>query len=130
LINGLVDNQNDILKIKDLAKKIIEKLNILGLEITSIEPSDLKISSALDPSDNMIYNFMNNVDPSGDIPKYGTYRDLTEKQVRSIVKQCRAYQEREGTIEWYYNNLPSQVREQFRLETLKSWLKNPKFKPK
>jgi len=139
LITGIADNQNAILQIKDLARKIIKKMGILGFELISIEPLDLKKSSALDPSeripdngsDKTIVKFVNDVDPSGDIPKYGTFRDLTGKKVRSIVEQCRAYQKKGATIKWYYQDILSPSdQNKFALETLKAWLKNPKFKPK
>jgi len=73
---------------------------------------------------------LNDVDPSGDIPKYGTDRDLTKDQVRSIVDKCRWSQGKGGTIELFYDHLSPLIRGKFRLETLKSWLKNPNFKPK
>ena len=70
-------------------------------------------------------------DLSRNIQKYGTYRDLTENDVRTIIKLCRAVQEHEGTIQWFYTDqLPDRYKGKFELETLKSWLKNKKFKPK
>lgn len=64
-------------------------------------------------------------DPKGKVPKYGTDRNLTEEDVRRIVKKCQWYQVN-GTIEMYYQNLPEYVRSQFAFDTLKGWLK--KFK--
>ena len=119
--------------------KVPPPTGILGTEegvdqsnLEGSESSNLTIHVSKDLETNLPdLSFMNDVDPSGDIPKYGTYRDLTGKQVRSIVEQCRAYQKKGATIKWYYHDILSpSVQNKFALETLKAWLKNPKFKSK
>jgi hypothetical protein len=69
--------------------------------------------------------------PSKDVGKYGTNRDLSESAVKILVKSCIAYQNHGGTIRAFYENMLSDTtRNRFALETLKSWVKNKKFRPK
>lgn len=70
-------------------------------------------------------------DPTGG--KYGSCRDLTIDDVRDIVKRCRAFQARGGKIVEFYRRKsqsfsPGEPRS-YELETLRSWLNNPKFAP-
>lgn len=67
-------------------------------------------------------------DPKGKVGKYGTERKLTEEQVRDIVAGCKSSRERGATIEWYYDSLPTSIKSQFALGTLKDWVKDPRFK--
>ncbi len=68
--------------------------------------------------------------PSKDLGKYGTYRDLSLGEVERLVQKCIAYQARGGTIRTFYeNSLPESLQNRFTLETLKSWVKNKKFRP-
>jgi hypothetical protein len=70
-----VDNQNAIEEIRDLSRRIIEKLVVLGLEIISIEPPDLQISSSLElweripihGKDQMIVKYWNEGDSNKEI---------------------------------------------------------------
>jgi hypothetical protein len=71
-------------------------------------------------------------DPTGG--KYGTCRDLTIDDVRDIVKRCRAFQAKDGKITEFYRRgsrdfSPGEPRS-YELETLRGWLKNPRFAPK
>lgn len=62
--------------------------------------------------------------------KYGTCRDLTIRDVRAIVAKCLAFTERGGKVTAFYEQLnitPGQPRS-FELETLRGWLKDPKFR--
>lgn len=68
-------------------------------------------------------------DPDDTVKKYGTDRNLTTNDVRGYVRQCRAFQASGGTVESYYNN-KFMTNPLFSLDTLRSWLKNPKFAPK
>jgi hypothetical protein len=73
---------------------------------------------------------MNDVDPERVVKRYGTYRELTLDEVRDIVAKCRAFQHKDGTIfSFYYEALPDYYRTKFSFETLRSWVKNEKFKP-
>ena len=65
------------------------------------------------------------LDPKDNIPKYGRHRDLSKNAVMGILKDCRAYKERGGTYQDFYNTiLRSELREKFDYETLRSWLRN------
>jgi hypothetical protein len=66
--------------------------------------------------------------PDDIVKKYGKYRNLTKSQVRQHVKQCRDYQRKGLTLMDYYASLDSGY--QFSIETLRSWTKNPDFRPK
>jgi len=63
--------------------------------------------------------------------KYGTCRDLTVDAVRAIVARCLAFQERGGKVPGFYDqlNITPGEPESFELETLRGWLKDPKFAP-
>lgn len=63
--------------------------------------------------------------------KYGTNRDLTFEDVKAIVTRCRAFQERGGKVPDFYDqlNLDPFGPRYFELETLRGWLKDPKFAP-
>lgn len=62
--------------------------------------------------------------------KYGTDRDLTFDDVQAIVKRCRNFQEGGGKVPDFYNslNLDPNGPRYYALDTLRGWLKNPKFK--
>jgi hypothetical protein len=63
--------------------------------------------------------------------KYGTCRDLTIDEVRYIVAECCAFQEQGGKVTTFYEQLnitPGEPRS-FELETLRGWLRDPKFAP-
>jgi hypothetical protein len=62
--------------------------------------------------------------------KFGADRDLTFDEVLDIVTRCRAFQQRGGKVPDFYDmqNLQASTRGYYSLETLRAWLKNPKFK--
>jgi hypothetical protein len=61
---------------------------------------------------------------------YGTCRDLSYEDVKQIVKRCRDYQERGGTVPSFYEmqNISPGEPGSYELETLRSWLYDPKFR--
>lgn len=66
--------------------------------------------------------------PKGKVPKYGTFRDLTEEEVVAIVAKCKIYQKSSWTVRSYYEKvLTDEVRGRFSLGTLIDWGKNKKF---
>jgi hypothetical protein len=69
-------------------------------------------------------------DPTGGL--YGTCRDMTIGEVRNIVKRCKEFKERGGNIPEFYRreDITPGGPKSYELETLRSWLKNPKFRPK
>jgi hypothetical protein len=70
------------------------------------------------------------LDPAGG--RYGTCRDLTIDDVRVIVKRCRDFQSRQGKVPEFHrrqNFTPGGPRS-YELETLRSWLSNPRFQPR
>lgn len=63
--------------------------------------------------------------------RYGTNRDLTEEDVKTYVSRFFQFRAQGGKLPEFYHSLnldPSEPR-YFELETLRSWTKNPKFKP-
>jgi hypothetical protein len=62
---------------------------------------------------------------------YGTCRDMTIDEVRSIVKRCRTFTQRGGKVPEFYRrqNVVQGAPKSYELETLRGWLKNPKFSP-
>ncbi len=61
--------------------------------------------------------------------KYGTNRDLSFEDVKAIVARCKAFQERGGKVPSFYdmqNITPGEPRS-YELETLRGWLKDPRF---
>ena len=63
--------------------------------------------------------------------KYGTCRDISFDDTKAIVKRCREFQATGGTVPHFHEQLgidPGKPRS-FELDTLRSWLKNPKFAP-
>jgi hypothetical protein len=69
-------------------------------------------------------------DPTGGL--YGTCRDMTIGEVREIVRRCEKFKERGGQIPEFYRreDITPGGPKSYELETLRSWLKNPKFKPR
>jgi len=64
--------------------------------------------------------------------RYGTCRDLTIDDVRNIVARCFEFKSRGGMVPEFYrlqNIVPGEPRS-YALETLRCWLKNPKFAPR
>lgn len=67
---------------------------------------------------------------SKDLGKFGTYRDMSLDEVKKLVRACITYQKRGGSIRTFYeNSLPESLQKKFAFETLKSWVKNKKFRP-
>ena len=66
--------------------------------------------------------------------KYGTFRDLTIDDVKDIVERCRDFQAQGGKVPEFYRrqNLSPYQEEprSYALETLRGWLKDPRFAPK
>lgn len=58
--------------------------------------------------------------------KYGTNRDMSLEQVQDVVRRCKNYQKRGGKVPDFYSNWHFNSGK-FELETLRSWLKHPKF---
>lgn len=61
--------------------------------------------------------------------KFGSCGDLSLDEVREIVKRCRAWRKEGGKLPAFYDKLninPGEPKS-FEKETLRSWLKNPKF---
>lgn len=72
----------------------------------------------------------NSFDPKEELPKYGTDRDLSKKEVTLFVKKCRAYMTAGGTKRQFYEEtLSSETKDKFAFETLRDWMNDPKFKP-
>ena len=64
--------------------------------------------------------------------KFGTCRDLTANDVQAIVDRCRAFMDDGGKVPDFYDQLnivPGEPRS-FTLDTLRGWLKDPRFAPK
>ncbi len=61
--------------------------------------------------------------------KYGTCRDLSFDDVKTIVVRCKAFQKRGGKVPEFYRheNITSNEPRSYELETLKGWLKDPRF---
>jgi len=66
--------------------------------------------------------------------RYGTSRDLTAADVQKIVDFCREFVDRGGKVPDFYNAqefaLDSEEPRSYALETLRCWLKDPKFMSK
>ncbi len=67
-----------------------------------------------------------------DIPKFGTKRDLTTREVREIVRRCKAYQEREGSARKFWDHVESEKfipegPKSFSLGALNGWLRDSRF---
>ena len=64
--------------------------------------------------------------------RYGTCRDLAIDDVRAIVARCLDFKTRGGTVPEFYRhqNIDIGGPRSYELETLRGWLKNPKFRPK
>jgi hypothetical protein len=104
-----------------------------------VDQSGLEGSESSNPiihvPENLETNFqdlslMNGVDPYGDNKKYGTDRDISGNQIRSFVHDCRLYQKSEGSIKRFYYEELADYHNKFAFETFRTWLKDPKFKPK
>ena len=82
------------------------------------------------PSKSNLSLTLNAVDLSAVVKRYGRPRVYTLAEVKDIVAKCKNFQQRGGTIEAFYNDvlLPS-TRDNFLLDTLRSWVKDKKFKP-
>lgn len=83
---------------------------------------DTAISIAFDPAD-------------PDAGRYGTDRDLTAGDVRAIVKGCRKFQGDGGKVTAFLmlyqrDYAPAGGPRSFALDTLRGWLKDPRFRPK
>lgn len=67
-------------------------------------------------------------DPGAERKKYGTCRDLSENDVKAIVRRCRQHTERGGKVPdfWEAQGFADGEPRSYELETLKGWLK--KFK--
>jgi len=61
---------------------------------------------------------------------YGAERDLTFDDVCDIVRRCRAFTDRGGKVTEFYRREALVMAERgfYALETLRGWLKNPRFK--
>jgi hypothetical protein len=69
-------------------------------------------------------------DLSGNKKKYGTDGDISANQIRNWVEQCKLYQKEEGSIKRYYYEVLIENHNKFAFETFRSWMKDPRFKPK
>jgi hypothetical protein len=61
---------------------------------------------------------------------FGTCRDLTFDDVCAIVHQCREYKQKDGKVTEFFRRrdiVPGEPRS-FELETLRGWLKDPRFR--
>jgi len=96
--------------------------DILAIPLSELLEQGL-ISSHASSMSEMLAQFP---DPDDTVKKYGTDRNLTASDVRRHVRRCLAYKENGGTVRGYHENLgPCPP---FALETLRSWLKDPRFK--
>jgi hypothetical protein len=112
-------------KVKEITREIIDKMGELEFEIDSVKPDELISQFSSSQEDALL---MNNVGLVENLPKYGTDRDLSENDVRLIVKRCRTSQKAGTSVrEFYMNVLLSDESNKFSFETLRSWLKNPRF---
>jgi len=61
--------------------------------------------------------------------KYGTCRDLSLEDVKAIIIRCKAFQKRGGKVPDFYDsqNITQGEPRSYELETLRGWLKDPKF---
>jgi len=114
-----------------LTENIIKKLHT---DVPSFIPKfDANISSINSgnlPTNSIVNIFTNDLDPDSVVQKYGTYREFTLVEVRGIVARCKAFQNEGGTIAaFYYDVLGESTSSKFSLETLKSWVKDNRFKP-
>ena len=72
---------------------------------------------------------LNPVDPESVVHRFGRDRDLTLSEVKEIVAACKEFQHHDGTISaFYFEVLQEYTRNKFSLETLKSWVKNKKYR--
>jgi len=64
--------------------------------------------------------------------KYGTCRDLTIDDMRTIVARCLDFKARGGSVPEFYRrqNISFNEPRSYALETLRGWLKNPRFAPR
>lgn len=61
--------------------------------------------------------------------KYGTNRDLAYDDVKEIVSQCNAWTDRGGKVSAFYEFKGKETGDgSFTLETLRKWLRDPRFK--
>jgi len=107
--------------------------NSARLSKEDVQP-DLGESSSSESSKNQVeeiksLDIVKGLNPDRIVKRYGTDRELTLEDVRTIVKECKAYQSMRGTVSAFYNEeLSEHISEKFSYETLRSWLKDEKFK--
>lgn len=73
-----------------------------------------------------------NFDKDDDIPRFGSCRDLSTREVREIVKRCKVYQDRPGgSAAKFWDSLgidsESKLPKSFSLGCLNGWLRNSRF---
>lgn len=89
--------------------------------------NELVEQGVLSPNKISLEELINNPKSAADtVEKYGTERNLTLTQVCNLVKRCREFMKRDGTIEAFYNLY---VTKYCTLGTFKDWMKNKKFNP-
>ena len=109
--------------IDNLEKKVLdESLSVESMNFHQSEPNDEREIKA--ESDLNVLNDFGKFFGG----KYGTNRDMTIDEVRKIVNNCRSYMNQGGNApEFYRQYCKNSGPKSFALETLRSWLKKPKF---
>ena len=105
----------DLLKQRDLGYK---EFNEAFPEVESNDQSQTSHAAG---------DLKNDLPDPDKVKKYGTNGDQTRNDIRRYVARCRAFQGKGGTVKGYYDFLGSSP--PFAFETLRGYLKKPKFAP-
>jgi len=98
-------------------------------EITTISWQELirKIADNFHSNDPL--EFINKPqDPKATAKKYGTDRNLSEKDVRRYVRNCEQYRQNQGSIRAFYFDSESDISSYCEFDTFVKYCKDPRFK--
>ena len=152
-IQGEEGEVDDWDKVISITKNIIAKIREFEYEIISVVPTELMpaeffpaeklANKPYDPVGSEIKTSQQKktdlpISPKGskiqssceldDIPKYGTFRNLSTNQVKEIVRRCKDNQAQKISVKKFYLHVISKdERRKYALDTLKGWLRDKKF---
>jgi hypothetical protein len=110
---------------------LFEGAKTLWQESTDINKSDLNPATQPEVPDvvpNTVGNAIDTLEEMAVGNRYGTEREMSIEDVCLVVQKALAYKEQGGTIPEFYRRWSFSTGT-FALETLRGWLKNPKFNP-
>lgn len=129
----------------DILKGLYRAVHMEAHRIAGQRPAQAEAQGTVPDEDgadspNKAWEFVEQKEAAGDIlpirleigGKFGTHRDLTANDVQAIVDRCRYFMRAGGKVPDFYDQLaivPDWPR-YFELETLRGWLKNPRFASK